>query len=160
MEIRRSYDRLISTMGFPILVRRDLYIESGPWLQYADVIFCTCWKRFPCKHTTGLNWPNAASIRPLLAQLWPIKACLFTKMSHEYHGVSNAGNFTVCSTVCSGVHQRKHQRSVILALYEGNQPVTNGFSSQRASNAENVSMSWCHHVQGWFEEDLVTTLVE
>ena len=31
MEIRRSYDRLISTMGFPILVRRHLYIVSGPW---------------------------------------------------------------------------------------------------------------------------------
>ena len=30
MEIRRSYDRLISTMGFPISVRRLLYIESGP----------------------------------------------------------------------------------------------------------------------------------
>ena len=30
MEIRRSYDRLISTMEFPILVRRLLYIESGP----------------------------------------------------------------------------------------------------------------------------------
>ena len=31
MEIRRSQDRLISTMGFPTLVRRQLYIESGPW---------------------------------------------------------------------------------------------------------------------------------
>ena len=30
VEIRRSHDRLISTMGFPILVRRHLYIESGP----------------------------------------------------------------------------------------------------------------------------------
>ena len=30
MEIRRSYDRLISTIGFPILVRWHLYIESGP----------------------------------------------------------------------------------------------------------------------------------
>ena len=29
MEIRRSNDRLISTMGFPILVRWHLYIESG-----------------------------------------------------------------------------------------------------------------------------------
>ena len=29
MEIRRSDDRLISTMGFPILVRWNLYIESG-----------------------------------------------------------------------------------------------------------------------------------
>ena len=32
MEIRRSYDHLISTMGFPILVRWHLHIESGPWL--------------------------------------------------------------------------------------------------------------------------------
>ena len=30
VEIRRSYDRLISTMGFPILLRH-LYIELGPW---------------------------------------------------------------------------------------------------------------------------------
>ena len=30
MEIRRSYDRLISTMGFPILVEWHLYFESGP----------------------------------------------------------------------------------------------------------------------------------
>ena len=30
VEIRRSYDRLISTIGFPILVRCNLYIESVP----------------------------------------------------------------------------------------------------------------------------------
>ena len=30
VEMRRSYDGLISTMGFPILVRWHLYIESGP----------------------------------------------------------------------------------------------------------------------------------
>ena len=30
VEIRRSHDRLISTMGFPIPVRCHLYIESGP----------------------------------------------------------------------------------------------------------------------------------
>ena len=36
-EIRRSYDRLISTMGFPILVRRHLYIESGTWLSFDSI---------------------------------------------------------------------------------------------------------------------------
>ena len=36
MEIRRSYDRLISTMGFPIPVRRHLYIESGPRFRSLD----------------------------------------------------------------------------------------------------------------------------
>ena len=34
LEIRRSYDRLISKMGFPILVRCHLYIESRPWSFY------------------------------------------------------------------------------------------------------------------------------
>ena len=54
MEIRRSYDLLISTMGFPILVRLHLYIESGPWLwqgrtyPYAKCSSCqwyirSCW---------------------------------------------------------------------------------------------------------------------
>ena len=31
VEIRQCYYSLISTMGFPILVRWHLYIESGPW---------------------------------------------------------------------------------------------------------------------------------
>ena len=34
VEILRSQDRLISTMGFPILVRWHLYIESGPSLLW------------------------------------------------------------------------------------------------------------------------------
>ena len=38
MEIRRSCDRLISTMGFPILVRRHLYIESGPWQSFGPFL--------------------------------------------------------------------------------------------------------------------------
>ena len=44
MEIRRSYNRFNSTMGFPILVRWHLYIESGPWLQslYLSIKTDTC----------------------------------------------------------------------------------------------------------------------
>ena len=45
MEIRRSYDRLISTMGCPILVRQHPYIESGPRLQRVKIIFPVIW---PC----------------------------------------------------------------------------------------------------------------
>ena len=37
VEMRRSYDRLISTIGFPILVRWHLYIESGPWATYVVI---------------------------------------------------------------------------------------------------------------------------
>ena len=43
---------------------------------------------------------------------------------------------TVCSALCSGAHHW---------LCEGNPPITGGFRSQRASNAENVSIWWRHH---------------
>ena len=35
--------------------------------------------------------------------------------------------------------------SIILALCEGNPPVTGGFPSQRASNLESIFMLWHHH---------------
>ena len=50
----------------------------------------------------------------------------------------------VYSTVYSGADQRKHQSSASLA-FVGNSPVTGEFPSQRASNAENVSIWWRHH---------------
>ena len=37
------------------------------------------------------------------------------------------------------------QRSLLLALCEGNPLVTGGFPSQKASNAEIFSLSWHHH---------------
>ena len=40
VEIRRSYDRLISTMGFPVLVRWHLYIESGPSSGIECLLHC------------------------------------------------------------------------------------------------------------------------
>ena len=39
--MERFYDRLISTMGFPVLVRRHLYFEPGPRIFAATVHSCT-----------------------------------------------------------------------------------------------------------------------
>ena len=50
------------------------------------------------------------------------------------------------STICSGSDQRKYQKLDVTGLCEGNPPVTAGFRSQRASNAENVSIWRLHHV--------------
>ena len=82
-----------------------------------------------------------------------------------------SGNWTVCSTVKGDAFYRKHKSSLLtlcegnppvtggllalcegnppvtgglLALCEGNPPLTSGFPTQRASNTENVSMSWHH----------------
>ena len=50
----------------------------------------------------------------------------------------------VCSIDCSGAYQRKSKLRVN-GLCEGNPHVTGGFPSQRASNAENVSIWWRYH---------------
>ena len=54
----------------------------------------------------------------------------------------------VYSTVYSGTDQRKHQSSASLAFVGGihREPGTGDFPTQMASNAENVSSQWHHHV--------------
>ena len=53
----------------------------------------------------------------------------------------------VYSTFYSDVDQRKHQSSASLAFVLGNSPGTGEFPAQMASNAENVSIWWRHHVR-------------
>ena len=48
----------------------------------------------------------------------------------------------VCSIVCSGADQRKHQSSASLAFVRG---IHWSFPSQKASNAEYISIWWRHH---------------
>ena len=45
----------------------------------------------------------------------------------------------------SADHSDKYQQFPLLALCEGNPPVTSGFPSQKGSNAGSVSVPWCHH---------------
>ena len=52
----------------------------------------------------------------------------------------------VYSAVCWGPDHRKHQKLRVTGLCEGNSPVTGEFPAQRASDAENVSIGWRHHV--------------
>ena len=63
-------------------------------------------------------------------------------MTSKITGVS-----MVCSTVCLGADQRKHQCSASLAFM--NSQVTDEFPSQRTSNTENVSILWRHHENTW-----------
>ena len=54
MEIRRSYDRLIFTIGFPILVRLHLYTESG---LRALLSICICKPLSACSgYLRKRNW--------------------------------------------------------------------------------------------------------
>ena len=66
---------------------------------------------------------------------------IMNAMASQITGVS-----IVRSTVCSGADKKKTSKRRVTGLCEGNPPVTGGFPSQRASNAENVSIWWRHHV--------------
>ena len=46
---------------------------------------------------------------------------------------------------------KKISKLRVTDLCAGNPPVTGGFPSQRASNAENVSIWWRYHVTGWLQ---------
>ena len=52
----------------------------------------------------------------------------------------------VYSTVYSDADQKKTSKLCITGLCEGNSPGTGEFPEQMASNAENVSIWWRHHV--------------
>ena len=66
-------------------------------------------------------------------------------MSQEHHDISNHWQLDhLLKNNRSGQHQRKHQSSVLLALYDRN-AVTGCFPAQRTSNMESVSMSSCQY---------------
>ena len=56
------------------------------------------------------------------------------------------GVSAVCTIVCSGADQRNHQKLCVTGLCEGNSRVTGEFPTQRASNAENVTIWWHHEI--------------
>ena len=94
MEIRRSYDRLISTMGFPILVRRHFYIASGPricWVNLvntmapnvarpsATMILTIQKKTGPCLPGRSISFTNAVSVlRKNIMFFNPLRANFFS----------------------------------------------------------------------------------
>ena len=71
--------------------------------------------------------------------------------------IAMASQITGVSSVCSILFFRRRLKKTskfrVADLCEGNPPVTNGFPSQRASNAENVSIWWRHHETKRSEND-------
>ena len=81
-------------------------------------------KVFPCHDVAMHAWRY---------RFGPFSDVIMSAMASQITGVS-----IVYSTVCSGADQRNHHRSASLAF-------VGEFPSQRASDAENVSIWWRHH---------------
>ena len=73
-----------------------------------------------------------------------IMSAMVSQSTGVFDGVS-----IVCPTVCSGADQWKYQARVTGRW----RWAPGGFPSQRASNAENVSIWWRHHVFRFFKNE-------
>ena len=137
MEIRRSADRLISTMEFPILIRRHLYIESGPRLPAAIGLTMPSMRRAynymylrnrnVNKRYTKLNlmFPGPLSnIDLTISMIW-IRDYIHSSVCHDSDVIMGAiaSQITsltiVYSTVYAIADQRKHQSSASPAFVRG-----------------------------------------
>ena len=64
---------------------------------------------------------------------------------NEWHDVSNHPCLDCLLKCLLRCISKKTSKLCVTCLCEGNPPVSGGFPSQRASDAENVSFWWCHH---------------
>ena len=105
-----------------------------------------------------LHWkPRVVMMPTLLSPVAPDVVVLGTRRCHndkrslqswrhnERDGVSNRQRFDCLLNRLFMRRSKKTSKLRAIGLGEGNSPVTGEFPTQRASNAENVSIWWRHH---------------
>ena len=81
----------------------------------------------------------------LLIMTWLICVCVIKMAQWRHNERDGVSNRRILDRLLKRL-LRLRAKLRFTGLCEGNSPVTSGFPSQRASNAENVSIWWCHHV--------------
>ena len=80
---------------------------------------------------------ESRELLPICLEIGLLYDVIMAAIASQITGIS-----IVCSTICSDADQRKHLNSAPMAFVRG----IHRWPSQRASNAENVSIWWRHHV--------------
>ena len=94
------------------------------------------------------SWDHLISIKgiPILVRQ---DLYIALQWSHNEHdGISNHHNLNHLLNHFFRCKSKKTSKICVTGLCEGNQLVTGGFPSQRASTAENISIWWNHHGDG------------
>ena len=106
------------------------YVLLGQCLIYSlDCLFCYVW-----------GWMFTIGLFPLQ---W---------RHNERDGVSNHPPHHYLLNRLFRHRWKKTSKLRVTGLCEGNSAVTDEFPAQRASNAQNVFIWWCHHAQNSFNE--------
>ena len=104
------------------------------------LILLTGWCHHATSHYLQQWWPITMSVVHILS------CKLITVTSHERHKASNHQWLDGCFNSLFRLASKIDQISGLLITHEGNRSVIDGLPSQRASNAESVSILGHHHV--------------
>ena len=105
----------------------------------------TGWKRW---HILELYWTTLKWNCLCVLKLYKCEPFLTSSLQwcqNERDGVSNYQPHDCLLNCLFRCRSKKTSKLHIIGLCEGNSPVTREFPSQRASDAENVSIWWRHH---------------
>ena len=101
-------------------------------------------------HTYYSGGRSRSHISPLRCTTGPRQPHLSSKITLQWRhngfdGVSNRQPHDCLLNHLSRRRWKKTSKLRVTGLCEGNSSVAGEFPAQRASNAENVSILWCHH---------------
>ena len=129
--------------------------------RFAEV-FLILWGKLKKKYrigTTLLSWALTWGYHGIILEKLKytiVQALLWRH--NERHGVSNHHRLDCLFSRLLRFRSKKTSKLHVTGLCEGNSPVTGEFPAQRASNAQNVSIWWRHHVnsskQPWLTRNM------
>ena len=142
-------------MGFPILLRWHLYIESAP-----PPLASLDWAKTTARRDENLKFLD---LMRLMLEVWRYSIFLcfdrFVTVMHggiisrcplpwRHNGHDSVSyhqpHHCLLNRLC-GCRSKETSKLRVTGLCAGNSPGTGEFPAQMASNAENVSIWWRHH---------------
>ena len=108
----------------------------------------------PIKHGTNLTTAPTANCRKMLPSYLGECSILVNAADIRQRGLFCATKDTKCSKALNGImlcnyqirRSTKTSKLRVTGLCAENAPVTGEFPAHKASNAESVSIWWCHHL--------------
>ena len=122
----------------------ECVLDQAITLIYLSCNMGLCIFSLPC-HFSCDDWENTCNVTTIKSEVWTINRSLQWRYN-EHDDVSNHQPYNCLLNCLFGHRSKKTSKLHVTGLCEGNSPVTGEFPTQRANNAENVSIWWRHHV--------------
>ena len=114
-----------------LYLRLNKQLSKQSWGWWFEMPSCSLWRH--CNAVAFFFFNKLVSKPALTCQKTHYNDIIMCTRAFQITGV-----LIVCLNFCLGTDQRKHHSFTSLVM--------GGFLWQRASNPENVSIWWCHHV--------------